>query len=648
MSIEVPEYLQTESSDEENGVSALSLCGSTACQAVGTQSCSGSCQSYCEFYCQNCQGVACQSCQSTCEINCQDCQTTGCLTGCQSSCQWSCQNCQTACELNAQAAAHYDWKFNPVSAKTNDTDTVVRGIWSGFVGGREVLCAACNGHLWELSCDDGVWSKVSCGTLDTSKTVHMFGFDEKLYILNGSSYKVWDGTALGDVEGYRPVVAAQVAPTGGGTQLEQVNKLNGKRCCRFSPDGEATVFQLPETGIASLDYLKNRVTGQDYTLTADYTVNLTEGKITFLTAPTEGVDTVEAGWTYPVNYRSDVEAMRYAELYNGAQDSRVFLYGDGTNQVFYSGLDYNGQPRADYFPDMNVAHIGDANTPVTAMIRHYNKLLAFKLDSAWSMYYDAITLADGMVTAGFYVTPVNRDIGCCAPGQAVLVENRPRTLDGRSVIEWKATSTSGGITGDQRNAQRISQRVDRSIRAFDLTTARTFYDKIAHEYYVIGADGTALVNNVEADAWYVYTGFDANCMITYKDELYYGTVDGWLRHFSNDYHDDEGDAIDAYWESGSMPFAADFKRKYSATLWIGIKPENNGYLAVSAETDQKTDFAQYFFSTGSAEQLPEMNRIKLKAKKFTYYKLIMQNNTADTTVTVVSANIRVRGAGYVR
>ena len=58
MSIEVPEYLQTESSDEENGVSALSLCGSTACQAVGTQSCSGSCQSYCEFYCQNCQGVA--------------------------------------------------------------------------------------------------------------------------------------------------------------------------------------------------------------------------------------------------------------------------------------------------------------------------------------------------------------------------------------------------------------------------------------------------------------------------------------------------------------------------------------------------------------------------------------------------------------
>ena len=97
-----------------------------------------------------------------------------------------------------------------------------------------------------------------------------------------------------------------------------------------------------------------------------------------------------------------------------------------------------------------------------------------------------------------------------------------------------------------------------------------------------------------------------------------------------------------------MPFEADFRKKYSAMLWIGIKPENNGYLAVSAETDQKTNFVEYSFTTDSAEELPEMNKIKLKAKKFTYYKLIMKNNTADTTVTVVSADIRVRGAGYVR
>ena len=56
----------------------------------------------------------------------------------------------------------------------------------------------------------------------------------------------------------------------------------------------------------------------------------------------------------------------------------------------------------------------------------------------------------------------------------------------------------------------------------------------------------------------------------------------------------------------------------------------------------------YSFETADASQVPEMNRIKLKAKKFTYYNLILANNTADKTATVVSVDIRVRGTGYVR
>ena len=44
----------------------------------------------------------------------------------------------------------FSWNFNPVTARGNSADSVVRGLWSGFVDGREVLCAACNGYLWEL------------------------------------------------------------------------------------------------------------------------------------------------------------------------------------------------------------------------------------------------------------------------------------------------------------------------------------------------------------------------------------------------------------------------------------------------------------------------------------------------------------------
>ena len=444
--------------------------------------------------------------------------------------------------------------------------------------------------------------------------------------------------------GDRPLVAVSVPPAGGGTALEQINKLNGLRRVRVSPDGTATAFRLPERDLASVDYVRDAATGEDI---ESYDVSLTAGTVTITPAPAEGTNSIEIGYSVAADTAEEILAMRCAELYNGAQDTRVFVYGDGTNRCFYSGIDFDGLPRADYFPELNVAHIGDANTPVTAMIRHYDRLLAFKLDSAWSIGYAQLTLADGSVTAGFYVSPINRSVGCCAPGQGVLVENRPRTLDARSVVEWRTTA-SGSLSGAERNAERVSQRVDETIRSFDLETAKAFYDKYAHEYYVIGADGTALVNGIDADAWYVYTNFAARCLINYKDELYFGTADGYLRHFSTEYFSDEGEAIDAYWESGSMPFGADFRRKYSAMLWVGIRPDDNGYLAVTAKTDRKTDFAEYSFSTADAAQVPEMNRIKLKAKKFTYYNLILSNNTADTTATVVSVDIRVRGTGYVR
>lgn len=628
----------------------------SGCQAV-CQGCE-SCESYCELTCQNCEGSACESCQSACESACQSCEgascqscQTGCETGCQETCESACQSacqlgCQASCELAAQSANHYEWSFCAVSASSNDSDTVVRGLWSGFVAGQEVLCAACNGYLWQLSRgEDGPWSKTACGTIDTDEDVFMFGFSGSLYLLNGSQYRVWNGTALTDVGGYRPLVAVSVPPEGGGTTLEQINKMTGARRVRVSPDGTATVFHLPEQNLASVDYVQYVASGTDIT---SYDVSLTDGTVTITPAPAEGTNSIEIGYSVAEDTAAEIRAMRYAELYNGSQDTRVFVYGDGTNRCFYSGIDYDGLPRADYFPDLNVAHVGDENTAITAMIRHYDRLLCFKLDSAWAIGYSQVTLADGTITAGFYVAPINRSVGNCAPGQAVLVENRPRTLDGRSVVEWKSTSSSGNINGDERNAERVSQRVDETIRTFDLATAKTFYDKYAHEYYVIGADGTALVHGIDADAWYVYTNFAAKCLINYMDELYFGTADGYLRHFSTLYFSDEGEAIDAYWESGSMPFAADFQRKYSAMLWVGIRPDDNGYLEVSAKTDRKTDFAVYSFETADAAQVPEMNRIKLKAKKFTYYNLILANNTSDRTATVVSVDIRVRGTGYVR
>src|SRR5699024_3061183 len=169
------------------------------------------------------------------------------------------------------------------TAKGNSADSVVRGIWSGFVGGREVLCAACNGYLWELERrEGGEWGKTACGAIDTSSDVHMFGFGGNMYLLNGSEYKVWDGERLTDVAGYRPMVAVSVPPAGGGTALEQINKLCPQRRARFSPDGTEKVFVLPEKGLASVDYVRSTAAGDELD---GWTADTANGRVTFTNAP---------------------------------------------------------------------------------------------------------------------------------------------------------------------------------------------------------------------------------------------------------------------------------------------------------------------------------------------------------------------------
>ena len=538
----------------------------------------------------------------------------------------------------------------------------VRGIWSGWVNGKEQLVSACGGKLWRLWDEEtGAYIREEIGNISTENEIHFFGFANALYMINGVEYKVWDGNTLSDVGGYRPLVTVSVPPGGGGETLEQVNKLTGERRCWFSPDGEKSVFQLPEKGLLSLDYVKNLTTGEN--MAADsYTADLTAGTVTFTGAPGAGTNTIEIGWTMGENFRGEVLSMHWGELYAGTQDTRIFLYGDGSNKALYSGLDYDGKPRADYFPDLNEVAVGDANTPITGMIRHYSRLLCFKTGSAWTIQYGTISMADGLVTEAFYVTPVNRSIGNVAPGQVRLVLNSPRTLHGSDVYEWKNNSSySSNLTVDERQAKRISDRIYATVRKFELESCYCYDDNWAQEYYICQG-GKALVHNYAADAWYYYEDFDAVCMANLHGELLYGTSDGRLMHFSTDYLSNDGRAIDAYWESGSISFGQDYQRKYSAMLWVGVKPESSAEVTVTVQTDRSSsytekmitsslaafahaNFARWSFATN---RKPQMSRLKIKAKKFVFYKLIFRSNTPDTTATILAADIRVRFTGYAK
>ena len=230
------------------------------------------------------------------------------------------------------------------------------------------------------------------------------------------------------------------------------------------------------------------------------------------------------------------------------------------------------------------------------------------------------------------------------------------------MYEWNnPNGYNSAVSVDERQAKRISDNVYYTIKNFDFSKCYCFNDQVHQEYYIC-YDKKAIVWNYAVDAWYYYTDFDVTSMVIWDGELYAGDSLGRLNHISNDYRTDNGVEFKCYWESGAEPFSKEFMRKYSSALWIVVKPELRSEIFVTVETDRKSnnaiksvtsslftfanaDFRKWSFNTN---RKPKTNRLKIKAKKFSYYKLILSVEGTNTTATVIAADMKVRYTGYAK
>ena len=539
-----------------------------------------------------------------------------------------------------------------------DAETRLCGVWRGTVGGGEHILASYGGHIWDVDLEAATAKDKGTATQDETT---FFPFGGKVYLLNGHDYMSWDGgadTTFQTVEGYIPLVQTATTPAGAGTLVESVNRLTGKRRVAFSPDGTAATFQLPEKDIDAV--VAVTVNGAAVT---GYTEDLTAGTVTFSEAPAAGTNTMGITYRKGNGSRGDVTGMRYSELFNGSTDTRVFLYGDGTNRAIYSGIELgSGQPSAEYFPALGEVAVGERNTPVTALVRHYSRLMAYKPNSAWVIQYGTISLEDSSTTAAFYVQPVNRQLGNEAMGQVKLLENNPLTLDVGSVYQWKSNSSyTGYISSNENNAKRISDRVSETMGGFDVGAVRTFNIKCDHEYWFLQG-GKALILNYANDSWYIYEDLPFTHLLEVENEKYGFGQDGRVFRFSREYRNDDGAAIDCYAATGAMDFDRDWVLKYSPMIFVAMQPESNARIYVTAESNRKSDYPEkviaYNLSTFrnvdfghfsfSTNRKPQVRRAKLKVKKATFYRLIFKSNSASATATVLETDVQLRYAGNVK
>lgn len=546
-------------------------------------------------------------------------------------------------------------------------------VWAGYVGTAErIVLVELSGGTDRIT----VYGRDSTGTVASLSTqsgllaltdpvnVQVFSFSGDVYIFTPKKFAVLGASdAFTVATPYVPLVIAGASPSGGGTELEKSNLLSPRRRVDYSADGTSTAYVLPAEAASVVS-----VAVDNAVLPSPGSFDAASHTFNFISAPAKGVGNVEI--TYSVSEEAfapglaQIAACTLHEEFNGSTDTRLFLSGDGSNRCYYSGVTQDGTPSALYFPALNEIAVDVSGSAVTAMVRHYSRLLVFKPDGTFAITYEPVTLADGSVTAGFYLRPVNRDYGNSAPGQVRTVSNYPRSFTASALYEWRVTSS---YYRDERYAVRISDPVRTAIAQADPKRLLAWDDDADKTYYIFLNDtlGTVLVNRYglgKSGLWTVYRSGafrDVTHAFTFASTFYF-VSGGRILHFSEsalyDNYAGESVPIDAAWESGFMAFGADFLKKYASSIYVSVLPQSNSSLSVTAETDRKSSYTEktvskniFTFSTlrfsnltFRTKQSPTISRVRLKVKKFVYYKLKFSVSQPGTRAAVLGFDMEVR------
>ena len=575
-------------------------------------------------------------------------------------------------------------------------ETPIKGMYSTNLGGTEYLLVATDGKLYyflkdELENESG-WQDISddeeeseeeseeteeteeteeehepvlgveptlIGTIP-DKEASFFTFDKKVYILCGK-YMSWDGTTLAEVEGYTPLVFINTPPAGGGILYDELNMLSDKKHQHFNGDGTSTEFFIAQQNVTSID--KVLVDGTEMTLTTDYTVNLTDGKVTFTTAPQQAMDNVDIYWTLDDGDRDIIEGMKFGTVFGGDIDSRVFLYGNPTcqNRTYFSGLE-DGVPSVEYFPATAQVDIGPSNFALTDLTRQYDRLLA--TTNRPEAYYLTIatetlpvTLVDGTSASRLVPSvstfPLNEIHGNVAPGQGQLIANYPVTIDRNALIIWKATNVR-----DEKNMEDISQKIKLDLIDLKLNEFKTL-DHQAENQLWFGSDKNIYIYNYYNKS---FSRLKINDNFTHFTDLnniiYMGIEDGRVVKWGEQFDDFDGQIIKAHWEMNFSDFNAAYLRKSMKKLWVLLQPQglssaDIGFITNKTESPSKkhieykmqvldnVDFTDFRFTISKN---PQPFRLKLRAKKFTNLKITIDNEER-TDCTILQLDLKVESFG---
>lgn len=505
-------------------------------------------------------------------------------------------------------------------------DNTIYGYFFYKIGNTLMNIVHCGTKLYKVI--NNVKSEIFSGM--NPQRSQSFIYNNIFYIKDGINYLKYDGESCVDVAGYIPTTTIGRKPNGGGTLYEDINMLSPYRKNTFLADGESKKFYLDTKSIGSVVQVK--VDDEVKVFNTDYTVDSTNGIITFETAPskplTDGRDNVEITFGKEIpGYADRIKKCTLLQVF----DNRVFFSGnqDFPNTVWHSSLN-----DPSYCSDTDYYNEGLDLAPVKEMVAGNNALWVFKEPSQAN-------------TGIFYHVPtIDSEYGKCYPSTHSSISTGciAGAINFNDDICFFSDRGMEAINGDVTTEQVLAHRS--SLIDSKLLNEANYKNMILEEWegyllviidnHVYLADSKEDYSNTSRYEWY-YWELSKNITCTQVKDgiLYLGSSDGVYK--LTDVTDTR--EIESYWctPEDEFNYPQYQKSKNKNGCVIDMQGEE---ITISVKTDNNT-----FETIDTYNTTKDYVSCRIKKKK---WKSIQMKFSSTKPFKLFSNTLEAYVCGYIK
>lgn len=532
----------------------------------------------------------------------------------------------------------------------NTIGSCINGVWNIDTDIGDLFLVHSGTKLYQCTSDFKTSVNILSG-MSNNRSTGLY-FNEYLMIFDGVRavvFSKFDGVNYEakflDECGYIPTTSVARDRNGGGTAYEQENLISPYQTNMFLTenietglDSEGnpiyvvqTEFFLSETNIdevVSVQKLTENAEWEDIT----YTIDKASGKIIASPglSPVLGRDNLKVIFKKVRNGNADkINRCNIAALYGyEGNNNRIFVTGDPK----FPNYDYwCEQENPLYWPDENFAKIGIE--PIISYSKLNDGSLAIlkrHSDTDNTVYYRTYNLLNEIEV--FPLKDGTKNIGCISRYANINLLNDPLFLSEQGVFAIVSSQMNNEKYAMQRSYYVNGKLLKESNleNAIGIAIDGKYYIGINNHVYIADSRYLSYPKHAKTEQyqyeWYYWENIPARVFFSWKNKLYFGTEDGNICEFTNEFLDIDT-PIEAYWETPFLNVNSDRYAKTIKRVDLFLNSGEATNITLGYELDDGENEIITKLYENLKDNFPKTISEKERIKKFMFVKFYMKNSS---------------------